>query len=131
MFGRRVIYSSISEITRENVVDVLQKAMLIHSVNSSEIDYLYRYYKGNQPILQRVKTIRPEINNKIVENHAYEIVSLKRICFWGTVQYVRRGESEGVSEKITQLNEFMFAEDKAARDKELAGGSIFAVHHTV
>jgi SPP1 family phage portal protein len=121
MFGRRVIYSSISEITRENVVDVLQKAMLIHSVNSSEIDYLYRYYKGNQPILQRVKTIRPENNNKIVENHAYEIVSFKTGYVFGEpVQYVRRGESEGVSEKITQLNEFMFAEDKAARDKELA-----------
>jgi SPP1 family phage portal protein len=121
MFGRRVIYSSISEITRENVVDVLQKAMLIHSVNSSEIDYLYQYYKGNQPILQRVKAIRPEINNKIVENHAYEIVSFKTGYVFGEpVQYVRCGESDGVSEKITQLNEFMFAEDKAARDKELA-----------
>ena len=121
MFGRRVIYSSVSEITRENVVDVLQKAMTIHKKNSDEIDYLYQYYKGNQPILQRVKTIRPEINNKIVENHALEIVDFKKGYVFGEpVQYVRRGESDGVSEKITQLNEFMFAEDKAARDKELA-----------
>lgn len=121
MFGRRVIYSSVSEVTRANVLDVLEKAMTIHKKNSDEIDYLYQYYKGNQPILQRVKTIRPEINNKIVENHALEIVDFKKGYVFGEpVQYVRRGESDGVSEKITQLNEFMFAEDKAARDKELA-----------
>jgi SPP1 family phage portal protein len=121
MFGREVIYSSVTEVTRANVVDVLEKAMNIHKKNSNEIDYLYQYYKGNQPILQRVKTIRPEINNKVVENHALEIVDFKKGYVFGEpVQYVRRGESDGVSEKITQLNEFMFAEDKAARDKELA-----------
>lgn len=121
MFGREVIYSSVTEVTRANVVDVLEKAMNVHKKNSNEIDYLYQYYKGNQPILQRIKTIRPEINNKIVENHALEIVDFKKGYVFGEpVQYVRRGESDGVSEKITQLNEFMFAEDKAARDKELA-----------
>lgn len=120
-FGRKVIYSSESEITRENVVKVLKKAMNVHLINSSEIDYLYRYYRGNQPILQRVKQVRPEINNKIVENHALEIVDFKKGYVFGEpIQYVRRGESEEISEKITQLNEYMFAEDKAARDKELA-----------
>ena len=95
--------------------------MSVHLTNSSEIDYLYRYYRGNQPILQRVKQVRPEINNKIVENHALEIVDFKKGYVFGEpIQYVRRGESEEISEKITQLNEYMFAEDKAARDKELA-----------
>ena len=121
MFGREVIYSSVTEVTRANVVDVLEKAMNIHKKNSNEIDYLYQYYKGNQPILQRVKTIRPEINNKIVENHAYEIVSFKTGYVFGEpIQYVRRSEDKEISEKITQLNEFMFAEDKAQKDKELA-----------
>jgi len=120
-FGRKVIYSSESEITSENVIDVLKKAMNVHLVNSSEIDYLYRYYRGNQPILKRVKRVRPEINNKIVENHALEIVDFKKSYVFGEpIQYVRRGESEEISEKITQLNEYMFAEDKAAKDKELA-----------
>ena len=119
--GRKVIYSSESEITSENVIDVLKKAMSVHLTNSSDINYLYRYYRGNQPILQRVKQVRPEINNKIVENHALEIVDFKKGYVFGEpIQYVRRGESEEISEKITQLNEYMFAEDKAARDKELA-----------
>lgn len=120
-FGRKVIYSSESEITSENVIEVLKKAMNVHLINSSEIDYLYRYYRGNQPILKRVKRVRPEINNKIVENHALEIVDFKKSYTFGEpIQYVRRGESEEISEKITQLNEYMFAEDKAAKDKELA-----------
>ena len=119
--GRKVIYSSESEITNENVIEVLKKAMSVHLTNSSDINYLYHYYRGNQPILQRVKKHRPEINNKIVENHALEIVDFKKGYVFGEpIQYVRRGESEEISEKITQLNEYMFAEDKAAKDKELA-----------
>lgn len=121
MFGRQVIYTSERIITRDNVLDVLREALNIHHQNSADISYLYDYYRGKQPILGRVKTIRPEINNKVVENHALEIVEFKKGYVFGEpVQYVRRGESDGVSEKITKLNEFMFAEDKAATDSELA-----------
>lgn len=121
MFGRTVIYSSATEITSQNIIKELQKAMNIHRKNSAEIEYLYQYYKGNQPILYRTKVIRPEINNKIVENHALEIVDFKKGYVFGEpIQYVRRGDTPSVSEKITKLNEFMFAEDKAAKDRELA-----------
>ncbi len=120
-FGRRAIYSSVNTITRDNVVEVLNKTLDTHRLNRQDINYLYEYYRGNQPILQRVKKHRPEINNKIVENHALEIVDFKKGYVFGEpIQYVRRGESEEISEKITQLNEYMFAEDKAAKDKELA-----------
>jgi SPP1 family phage portal protein len=120
-FGRRVIYSSVNTITRDNVVEVLNKTLDTHRLNRQDINYLYEYYRGNQPILQRVKKHRPEINNKIVENHALEIVDFKKGYVFGEpIQYVRRGESEEISERITQLNEYMFAEDKAAKDKELA-----------
>ena len=121
LFGRKVIYSSEDEITRENVIDVLNRAIPIHNQNRSEIEYLFNYYRGNQPILTREKIIRPEINNKIVENHALEIVDFKKGYVFGEpIQYVRRGEGDRVSEQISKLNEFMFAEDKAAKDKELA-----------
>ena len=121
MFGREAIFSPVEEVNESNVVNVLQTSLLKHSQNSAQMDYLYSYYRGIQPILSRVKTIRPEINNKIVENHALEIVSFKTGYVFGEpVQYVRRGEGDGVSEKITQLNEFMFSEGKPARDKELA-----------
>ena len=66
--GRTVIYTDVDVIDRNNVVEVLNKALETHDVNKNDIQYLYDYYKGKQPILERVKDIRPEINNKLVEN---------------------------------------------------------------
>lgn len=61
MNGRRMIKSSVKEVTDENVVEVLFRAMETHNLNRSEIDYLWKYYRGEQPIRHRVKDVRPEI----------------------------------------------------------------------
>lgn len=120
MNGRRVIKTSVKEITRENVVDVLQKALDTHELNRSEIDYLWNYYRGKQPILYRTKDVRPEICNKIVENRANEIVSFKVGYLCGEpIQYVGRNADEHTTQAITALNELMFAEDKATKDQEI------------
>jgi SPP1 family phage portal protein len=120
MHGRRVIKSSVTEITKANVVDVLQKALNVHYLNSSEIDYLWEYYKGNQPILNRVKEVRPEICNKIVENRANEIVAFKVGYLCGEpIQYVGRNGKEETTNAITLLNELMFAEDKSSKDQQI------------
>lgn len=120
MFGRRVIKSSVTEITDENVVEVLLKALSIHALNRSEIDYLWDYYKGKQPILNRTKEVRPEICNRIVENRANEIVSFKVGYLCGEpIQYVGKSGEESVTAAITRLNELMFAEDKASQDQEI------------
>lgn len=118
--GRRTIKSSVSVITEDNVQEVLLKAMETHAFNRSEIDYLWKYYKGDQPIRHRVKDTRPEICNKIVENRANEIVSFKVGYLCGEpIQYVSRNGGEETVNAINTLNEFMFAEDKAAQDQEL------------
>lgn len=120
MFGRRVIKTSVTNITNENVVDVLLKALSVHALNRSEIDYLWEYYKGKQPILHRQKEVRPEITNRIVENRANEIVSFKVGYLCGEpIQYVGKNGSEEITQGITRLNELMFAEDKAAQDQEI------------
>lgn len=120
MSGRRVIKSSVSEITNDNVLDVLQKALEMHNLNRSEIDYLWNYYCGKQPILHRKKDVRPEICNRVVENRANEIVSFKVGYLCGEpIQYIGRSTDEGVTENIKLLNEFMFAEDKATQDQEI------------
>lgn len=54
--GRRIIYTDAKEVTRANVVEVLEKAVSVHKQNRNEIEYLYKYYKGDQPILYRKKT---------------------------------------------------------------------------
>lgn len=121
LYGRKIITTDTDDINAGNVVAELQKAMNSHNINSNEIDYLWRYYKGEQPIVSRKKEIRPEINNRIVENRANEITTFKVSHSFGKpVQYVNRGCDDKVSEDINKLNEFVFAEGKAAKDKELA-----------
>lgn len=103
------------------MVSVLTDALSVHQQNRTDIDYLYRYYKGEQPILQRTKEIRPEICNKIVENRANEIVAFKTGYLCGEpLQYVSRGSTEDVSDGISKLNDMMLLCGKSAKDKELA-----------
>ena len=120
MYGRRVITTDAVEITDGNIVNELNRAFDTHNLNRGEIEYLWNYYRGQQPILQRKKTVRPEICNKIVENRANEIVSFKVGYLCGEpIQYVGRNGDESVSKAITELNEMMFSENKATQDKEL------------
>lgn len=121
LFGRRVIKTDEAEVTLGNVVSILRKALLTHWKNRSEIEYLWNYYKGRQPVLSRRKEVRPEIKNMIVENRANEIVSFKSGYLMGEpLQYVSRGNGDNLADSINQLNEFVFAEEKPAKDKELA-----------
>lgn len=121
LHGRRIIKTDETEVTIDNVVSILRKALPYHWKNRSEIQYLWHYYKGRQPVLNREKQVRPEICNHIVENRANEIVSFKSGYLMGEpLQYVSRGNAENIADAINQLNEFVFAEEKPAKDKELA-----------
>ena len=124
-FGRRKIYSSLkkSELTPQAILEILPSVLRIHDHNSAEIDYLWNYYKGNQPILNKEKKVREDINNKVLENHAYEIVEFKKSNDFGEpVQYVQKGEkdSEKVNPEISLLNKFMESEDKSSLDLDLS-----------
>ena len=133
-YGRQVILSSAEYIDETNIVQEVGKAYSIHLKNRIEIDYLERYYKGDQPILYRVKHVRPEINNKVVENHALEIVEHKAAENFGEpVQYVLKGTDEATKEmKSIELNDFndyneLEAKDEIdiqmARDRSICGTS--------
>ena len=120
MYGRRVITTDVAVIDSSNVVEVIEKAMFNHILNRAEIEYLWNYYRGKQPILYREKKIRPEICNKIVENRANEIVSFKVGYLCGEpIQYICRNGDETVSTAISILNEMMYSENKATQDKEV------------
>lgn len=121
LFGRVEILTGVDEITRENLPMVLSECMAVHWFNSAQIDYLYRYNRGMQPVLNRVKKTRPEINNKVVENHASEVSQFTAAYFMGEpVVYVRRGDKESLSKDVETLNDYMMYEDKATRDMEIA-----------
>ena len=119
-FGRKIIKTNKSQINASNIVEELNKALAIHNQNAIEINYLDRYYSGDQPILYRKKVNRPEVNNKLVVNLAYELVERKvaDICA-EPIQYVLRGTDEKKSEEITELNVTMDSESKQEVDIEI------------
>lgn len=118
--GRKKIYTNYEEIDDTNIVKVLQDSYAIFVNNKVEIDYLFAYYKGIQPILNRVKKIRPEVNNVIVENHALDIVQFRTgYLLEKPIQYVARKE-EVDNESLASLNDYLELENKEAKDKKIA-----------
>lgn len=120
LFGRRKIYSTTEYITRDNVVPLLNELLAVHCLNMLEMDYLYWYRRGLQPILSRTKTVRPEINNKVTENHAAEIVAFKNGYFLTQPAfYVSRREDKETNDKVKRLNEYLYLCGKQQADNEL------------
>ena len=120
LFGRRQIKTSETAITAENVVKVLSSAYTTHLANRDEIEYLYKYYKGAQPVLERVKEIRPEICNQIIENRANQIVNFRVGYTVGKpIQYVSTVSDDSVSADIARFNDLMRVAGKASKDKQL------------
>lgn len=120
MTGRKKIKTTEREINANNVIEVLNKALSVHSQNASEIEYLYRYYCGHQDILNKTKHVREEINNKVIVNRANEIVTFKTAYLLNEpIQYISYGGEEDISNKVNKLNEYMRTEDKESKDKEI------------
>ena len=121
MFGRTQIYTDVAVITDENVAEVLENALKVHNQNKSDIEYLWDYYRGKTPILNKVKEVRETINHKINVNRANEIVTFKKGYGFGEpIQYIRRGIDDSQSDDVQKLNEYMFLSGKHAKDSELA-----------
>ena len=117
LFGRRRIYTTTENITEDNVVSELNAVLSVHMLNMVEMEYLYWYRRGTQPILQREKTVRSEINNKISENHAAEIVAFKNGYFLTQPAfYIARKKGTDVNEKIKRLNEYLYLSGKQQVD---------------
>lgn len=120
--GRRKLLTSYSPQDMHdfvNVVGCLQGVIDTHNINKSEIDYLVNYRNGRQPIIDKQKLIRPEINNKLVINHAQMITRTITGYFLGTpIQYVQASADK--KEQIEMLNQVVAYEDKASVDKEIA-----------
>lgn len=124
--GRRKIFIDVEEITRDNIVKVVSDVLAIHSKNAEEIKYLIDYERGITPIQQREKEGRKDIDYRINENHAAEIKTFKvGYVFSSPITLVQRAvednkQSTVDDKRIARLNEMMFEQKKAAKDKKLA-----------
>lgn len=116
-YGRKIAYTSVPEITEENVVSVLGEVIGVFNWNKPIIKYLWDYKNGDQPVLYRVKTVRDDIVNVVVENHAWEIVRFKNAQTYGEpVQYISTSKDEKVSEAVDMLNRLAKAAGKRRKD---------------
>lgn len=72
-YGRKRILLDYDEVTPNNVIEVLQKALNTHASNRHDCEYLIRYFLGDQDILYRPDPSTSNINNKTVLNYAFPI----------------------------------------------------------
>lgn len=123
LYGRLPIFTSIDSLDRGNpeaVIAEVNEALSIHIQNVIAMEYLYWYRRGITPIYGKKKDVRPEINNKISENHVSEIVEFKNGYFLTQpAMYISRREDEKISEKVKDLNEYLYRSGKLQADNEL------------
>ena len=120
LFGRKVILTSADSITAENVVKVVEQAYETHLLNRSDIEYLWKYYKGDQPSRWRTREVRDELTAHIVENRANEITVFKCGYLVGKpIKYTAANVGDKVSARVAKLNDAMRIVGKKTRDKEL------------
>lgn len=114
-------------LNRENIVNALNLAMEAHRENARQIHYLFEYYKGDQNILHRIKTVREDVDNKVVINYANTFTrDIIGYTFGKQMQYVaRRTDDDGdgsssIKNEVRLLNDYAEMADKAASDQEKA-----------
>jgi SPP1 family phage portal protein len=134
--GRLMIMTDEKVITKENIVKVVSKGFADHQHNVRQEMFLFDYERGIQPILDREKDIRPEINATVVENNAAKIVDTHvGYCFSNPITFVQRakvelGKDQKVKDKETDgdkddmkiavLNKMNQEQKKSTKDIQLA-----------
>jgi len=121
LFGRKQIFSNTYDLNEDNIITEISASLPLHLENQMCIEYLYWYRRGIQPILAKIKEIRPEINHIVIENHADEIVAFKNGYFLTQPAfYISRNKDEGITDKVKQLNEYLYLSGKTQVDNKIA-----------
>ena len=124
LVGRLPIWTSIDRFDparTEELIAEVNSALSIHVTNLIAMEYLYWYRRGITPIYARKKTVREEINNKISVNLAESICDFKsgyflqEPCF-----YVARNDKDDTSDKVAELNEYLYRSGKQTADNKMA-----------
>lgn len=130
LHGRMPILTSIERFDPEDEAFIIQEAntaLDIHNANLLSMEYLYWYRRGITPVENKVKEIRPEVNNKINVAYADEICTFKNGYFCTQpIFYTARNDEEETSEKVDELNEYLYRSGK-----QLADNKVVDWFHTV
>jgi len=109
VFGRVEIFTDEEIITRENIGDIVRKAMVEHEKNVAMMNFLLMYESGIQPI-KRKKSYRPDIDCECIDNVANEISDFKLNFGWGNpMTFVMReniNTDNNIPRAVSDLNIF-------------------------
>lgn len=108
--GRNLITIGYPEVKSDNILDVIEAIDGDFNDNRTQSTFLKEYYLGEQGILSRPKSVRPEINNTLVENRAKLIVDFYLGYQTGdgifytsrALDEQRNGQPTGVSEELDE-----------------------------
>lgn len=117
VYGRKIAYTDVETITQDNIVKVIGECIGAFYFNKVAIEYLWNYYKGDQPIRYRVKISNEDITNRICENHCYEWVQFKVGQTYGEpVQFISRKDDARTNNAVDELNDYLVDANKQEKD---------------
>lgn len=116
-YGRKIAYTDVEEINESNVVSVVGSCIGVFNSNKRIFKYLWDYKNGDQPIRYRRKVVRDDVNNPIVENHAWEVVRFKNGQTNGEpIQCVCTSKDEEKNKGVDRFNDYCKAAGKHSKD---------------
>ena len=116
-YGRKIAYADVEKIDESNVVSVVGSCIGVFNSNKRIFKYLWDYKNGDQPIRYRKKVVRDDVNNPIVENHAWEVVRFKNGQTNGEpIQCVCTSKDEAKNEGVDRFNDYCRVAGKHTKD---------------
>lgn len=125
-FGRKLLYTDVKEVTKENIADILRSVMDDHEENASDIQKLLDFEAGQQPIKRKEpKKYRPDIDCQCVDNVASEVSNFWLSYGWGNpITLAMRKQNNEANKDITdgifELNKFYDIIGNKSKNQELA-----------
>lgn len=114
--GRKEIFTDKPYIDRDNIIEVLQKAIIVHQNNKADMDFLLAFDAGIQPRRQQ-KVTRTEIDCIVVDSVANEVSTFWQSYFWS--QPITMVQRNGNGEAISLLNKCYDAEGVESKTQKL------------
>lgn len=115
-YGRKIAYADVEEVNKNNILEVVAETLGTFYWNKKISEYLWSYYKGDQPVLYRTKTMRDDINNRVCENHAFEIVQFKVGQSYGEPMQCVGITKDDTKEYVDKFNDYLRLANKHSRN---------------
>ena len=109
------------DITKDNIVSIMQKIYPIIKEQHRATRELYGFFLGKQPILDKERPTEEQAfkNNIVVENHAYKLVNFKT-SYLVSDGFKYSQSDDKRTDDVTMLNKYFVDEDKLTKDYNIA-----------